>query len=148
MLQQLLQGTIVYQRSLLQAQGGTRDTHDTYHYPHPLAARMSNRPLPLKFRLHQANLTSSPRPPTPARPPPTAQLRCRHRTQPDQGPTLSLAPTHAVEPQPSPLADLAPQSALLEAAIKSKPVTYAEACGAKSIAPPKRSSVKATTRLH
>ena len=46
---------------------------------------------------------------------------------------------------PHPTADLAPQAALLEAAINSKPVTYAEACGAKNLAPPKRSTVKATT---
>ena len=62
-------------------------------------------------------------------------------------------PEPHTEPSPDPRhrasaltpADLAPQPALLEAAIKSKPVTYAESCGAKSIAPQKRSSVKATT---
>ena len=38
-----------------------------------------------------------------------------------------------------------PQPVLLDkAAIKSKPVTYAESCGAKLV-PPKRSSVKATS---
>ena len=40
------------------------------------------------------------------------------------------------------------QSALLEqTAIKSKPASYAESCGAKSTVPPKRSSVKATIAL-
>ena len=40
------------------------------------------------------------------------------------------------------------QSALLEqTAIKSKPASYAESCGVKSIVPPRRSSVKATIAL-
>eukprot|EP00964_Phaeocystis_antarctica_P122507 scaffold86192_cov74-Phaeocystis_antarctica.AAC.1 len=57
--------------------------------------------------------------------------------EPDQSSThTEPCPPRATEPHPSPPADLAPQPALLEAAIKSKPVTYA--------APPKR-SIKAET---
>ena len=63
--------------------------------------------------------------------------------EPDQSSThTEPCPPRATEPHPSRPADLAPQPALLEAAIKSKPVTYAESCGAKCTAPPKR-SVKA-----
>ena len=47
--------------------------------------------------------------------------------------------TKAEEPKPE------VQSVLLDkAVIKSKPATYAESCGAKSIVPPKCSSVKVT----
>ena len=140
----------------MQAQRGeTQDTLEKTRTPIPrLAARMSTGPYPYNsFRPDQPNLTSWPRPPTPPPNPVTAQLRCRHlwpQTQPDQSPTHRASPKprpdpHATEPHPSPPADLAPQPALLETASKSKPVTYAEACGAKSIAPPKCSSVKATT---
>ena len=48
--------------------------------------------------------------------------------------------TKAEEPKPE------VQSVLLDkAVIKSKPATYAESCGAKNIAAPKHSSVKATS---
>ena len=106
------------------------------------------------------NLILTPNPPPGSnpqpRPRPTTQLRCRHlwpRAQPDQSPIHRASspqpmPQRLLTRDSSPPADLAPQPALLEDATKSKPVTYAEACGAKSIAPPKRGSLKATTRLH
>ena len=69
--------------------------------------------------------------------------------EPDQSPTRtpSFAPTHATVAQCLTRHPVTPQAALLAAAIKSKPATYAESCGAKSTVPPKRSSVKATTLL-
>ena len=79
----------------------------------------------------------------------------------ERNPQVSL-PSHAPQsnhPEPSPArptphisAERVSQSALLEqAAIKSKPASTADSCGAKSTVPPKRSSVKATiacTSLH
>ena len=59
---------------------------------------------------------------------------------------MSSTPSHATTPYIS--AKLVSQSALLgQAAIKSKPASYAEPCGAKSTVPLKRSSVKATIAL-
>ena len=71
-----------------------------------------------------------------------------HLIGPDARPHIpSLAPAQATAPHPSPPADLVPQFVLLEATIKSEPATYAESCGAKNIASPKRGSLKALTLL-
>ena len=107
---------------------------------------MSAGPYPYNACLpapQASHFTSWPGPqPRPAPLPRTHSSDVDTRAQPDQSPTPSLASTHPTEPQPSP--DLAPQPALLEDAIEPEPATYAESCGAKSTAPPKR-SMKATT---
>ena len=79
-------------------------------------------------------------------------------TAPTSVPDPIPNPTRAllIEPRPShatqrliahPDLNLAPQSSPLEAAIKSEQASYAESCGARSIVPPKRGSVKAVTLL-
>ena len=85
--------------------------------------------------------TSVPQPGTDQNP----KLPTRSPT-PEQSPSSSLVPT--VGPLSLTLTtppDLAPQSVPLE--LKSKPTIYDDSCGAESVAPLKRRSVKATTHL-
>ena len=88
--------------------------------------------------------------PQPPHAPHSSDVDAWPEPEPDQSPTRtpSFAPTHATVAQCLTHHPFTPQAALLAAAIKSKPPTYAESCGAKSTVPPKRSGVKATTLVY